>query len=302
MIPTTQTAPSAPRFAPARELRAPVRNRGVMARRQEDAELRRFAAGRDPVLRDRLVSAYLPLAYAQARRFRNGPVPLEDLQQVAALGLIKALDRFDPGRGAAFSSFAVPTILGELRRHFRDKTWEVRVPRDIQERAVRLERERERLSPGLGRAPTAAELAERMGCTTEDVVEAMEAANCRSGVSFDAPAGGDEEGRTLGEHLGGVDAGLAQAEASAMVASLLATLPEREQLVLRLRFHEDMTQAEIGVRVGCSQMHVSRILRATLRRLRLLEEGTPAAPAPRATGLVAGVRNDSIELARALAA
>ena len=105
-------------------------------RRLEDVELRRYAAGRDPVLRDRLVSAYLPLAMSQARRFRNGPVPLDDLQQVAMIGLIKALDRFDPDRGAAFSSFAVPTILGELRRHFRDKSWDVRVPRDLQERAA----------------------------------------------------------------------------------------------------------------------------------------------------------------------
>jgi RNA polymerase sigma-B factor len=277
--------------------------RGPARRRHDDAELRRYAAGRDPVLRDRLIRAYLPLAYSQARRFRNGPVPIEDLQQVAAIGLIKALDRFDPERGAAFSSFAVPTILGELRRHFRDKTWGVRVPRDLQERAVRLERERERLGPGLGRAPTAAELADRMGCTTEEIVEAMEAANSRAAISFDAPAvGSDDETRTLGERLGGVDAGFAQAESAATVASLLATLGEREQLVLRLRFHEDMTQSEIGAHVGCSQMHVSRILRAALGRLRLLEEGAPAAPAARATGLVTAVRNDSSELARSLAA
>jgi len=275
----------------------------TVSRAQQDELLRRYAAGRDPALRDRLVGAFLPLAYSQARRFRNGPVPIEDLQQVAALGLIKALDRFDPVRGVAFASFAVPTILGELRRHFRDKTWVVRVPRDLQERAVRLERERERLGPGLGRAPTAEELAERMGCSAEEVVDAMEAAHGRAAVSFDAPAAvGDDEGHTLGERLGGEDAGFEHAESVATVASLLATLPEREQLVLRLRFQEDLTQAEIGERVGCSQMHVSRILRASLERLRQLEDGALAAAPVRATSVAATVRNDSGELARALAA
>lgn len=280
--------------AGALAVRAPTRTR-----QREDRELRRYAAGRDPVLRDRLVRAYLPLAFSQARRFSRGPVPLEDLRQVAAIGLIKALDRFDPGRGTAFSSFAVPTIAGELRRHFRDKTWDVRAPRELQERAVRLERERERLSPGLGRAPTAAELAERMDCTAEEVVEAMEAANGRDAVSFDAPAAGaDEDGWTLGERLGFIDGGYARAESSAMVASLLATLPEREQLVLRLRFHDDLTQAEIGARIGCSQMHVSRILRAALEQLRGLDDRAPAGRSRK----LGAVQTDSASLARALAA
>ena len=288
--------------AGALAVRAPDGTRRAR-RHREDRELRRYAAGRDPVLRDRLVRAYLPLAFSQARRFSRGPVPLEDLRQVAAIGLIKALDRFDPGRGTAFSSFAVPTIAGELRRHFRDKTWDVRAPRELQERAVRLERERERLSPGLGRAPTAVELAERMDCTVEEVVESMEAANGRDAVSFDAPgAGSDEDGWTLGDQLGFIDAGYARAESSAMVASLLATLPEREQLVLRLRFHDDLTQAEIGARIGCSQMHVSRILRAALEQLRRVDDGSPAGRLAGGSRKLGAVQSDSASLARALAA
>ena len=253
-------------------------------RRYEPTDFRAYAENRDPRAAERLVRAHLPLANAVARRFdRGGRVPLEDLQQIAALGLLKALDRFDPGKGAAFSSFAVPTIQGEIRRYFRDFTWTVRPPRDLQERAVRIERERERLTSELGRGPTAAELAHRLGCTIEDILDAAEAAQARGSDSFDRPLGDDgEDAATLAERLGGEDPGFAAAEDSATVDGLLATLSERDALVVHLRFREDLTQAEIGRRVGCSQMHVSRILRDALAQL--TKHAQTGAPPPRARG------------------
>ena len=172
-------------------------------RRHEPADFRAYAEHRDPHARERLLRAHLPLANAIARRFDRGDrVPLEDLQQIAALGLIKALDRFDPDNGAAFSSFAVPTIQGEIRRYFRDFTWTVRPPRDLQERAIRIEREREQLTSDLGRSPTAAELAHRLGCTIEDILDATEAAQARSSDSFDRPVAADgEDAATLASGL-----------------------------------------------------------------------------------------------------
>jgi RNA polymerase sigma-B factor len=237
--------------------------------RRDAADFRAYAEHRDARARERLVRAHLPLANATARRFdRGGRVPLEDLQQVAALGLIKALERFDPEKGVAFSSFAVPTMEGEIRRYFRDFTWMVRPPRDLQERAVRVDREREQLTSALGRAPTARELADRIGCSVEDIIDATEAAQARGSDSIDRTLGADEDaGDTLGDRLGGDDPGFAAAEATATLDRLLDTLSERDALVLRLRFHEELTQAEIGARIGRSQMHVSRILRAALARV-----------------------------------
>ncbi len=194
-------------------------------------------------------------------------MPLDDLQQVAAVGLIKALQRFEPDRGAAFSSYAVPTIEGEIRRYFRDLTWMVRPPRDLQERALRIERERDQFTTNCGRNPTAAELAQELGCTIEDIVEATEAAQARGSDSLDRPLIADGDADTLGERLGSEDPGFAAAETAATLERLLAILPERDALVVQLRFGEDLTQAEIGRRVGCSQMHVSRILRTALAEL-----------------------------------
>jgi RNA polymerase sigma-B factor len=239
-------------------------------RRHELADFRAYADHRDARARERLIRTYLPLANAIARRFdRGGRVPLEDLQQIAALGLIKALDRFDPGNGAAFSSFAVPTMQGEIRRYFRDFTWTVRPPRDLQERAIRIEREREQLTRELGRNPTAAELAQRLGCTIEDILDAGEAAQARGSDSFDRELAADDsdDAHTLGDRLGAQDSGFAAAEATATLDGLLATLSERDALVVHLRFREDLTQAEIGRRIGHSQMHVSRILRTALAQL-----------------------------------
>jgi RNA polymerase sigma-B factor len=249
-------------------------------REREAADLRAYADHRDPRARERLIRLYLPLANAIARRFDRGRrVPLEDLQQIAAVGLLKALDRYDPAHGAAFSTFAVPTMQGEIRRYFRDFTWTVRPPRELQERAIRIEREREHLTNGLGRNPTARELAAQVGCTPEELLDASEAAHARSSDSFDRPASTHEgDAATLAERLGDEDPGFEAAEASATLDRLLNTLSERDQLVLRLRFRDDLTQTEIARRIGCSQMHVSRIQRAALAQLVQNATTTPSEP------------------------
>ncbi len=247
---------------------------------REAADLRAYADHRDPRARERLIRNHLPLANSIARRFDRGQrVPLEDLQQVAAIGLLKALDRYDPAHGAAFSTFAVPTMQGEILRYFRDFTWTVRPPRDLQERAIRMDREREQLTNDLGRNPTARELAAHVGCTPEELIDASEAGHARSSDSFDRPvATRDGDAGTLGERLGDDDPGFEAAEASATLDRLLNTLPERDQLVLRLRFREDLTQTEIARRIGCSQMHVSRIQRAALAQLVENATMTPSGP------------------------
>jgi RNA polymerase sigma-B factor len=249
-------------------------------RGREAADLRAYADHREPRARDRLIRDYLPLANAIARRFDRGQrVPLEDLQQVAAIGLLKALDRYDPAHGAAFSTFAVPTMRGEIMRYLRDFTWTVRPPRELQQRAIGIEREREQLTNGLGRNPTARELAAQVGCTLEELLDASEAAHARSSDSFDRPVTTQEgDAATLGERLGQEDPGFEAAESSATLDRLLNTLSEREQLVVRLRFREDLTQTEIAQRIGCSQMHVSRIQRAAVAQLVQNEITTRSAP------------------------
>jgi RNA polymerase sigma-B factor len=241
----------------------------MSSREREAEDLRAYAYHREPWARERLIRRYLPLANSIARRFDRGKrVPLEDLQQVAAIGLIKALDRYDPANGAAFSTFAVPTMQGEIRRYFRDFTWTVRPPRELQERSIRIEREREQLTNDLGRNPTALELSAQVGCTLEELLDASEAAQARTSDSFDRPMTTQEgDAATLGERLGDDDPGFEAAEASATLDRLFGTLSERDQLVLRLRFRDDLTQTEIGRHIGCSQMHVSRLLRAALAQL-----------------------------------
>ncbi len=255
-----------------------------MSRERDAADLRAYADHPEPRARERLIRKYLPLANSIARRLDRGQrVPLEDLQQMAAIGLLKALDRYDPALGAAFSTFAVPTIQGEILRYFRDFTWTVRPPRELQERAIRIEREREQLTNDLGRNPTARELAAHVGCTPEELLEASEAAHARSSDSFDRPATTQEgDASTLGERLGHEDPGFEAAEASATLDGLLTTLSERDRLVLHLRFREDLTQAEIARRIGCSQMHVSRIQRAALAQLVQNATATPSEPNARA--------------------
>ncbi len=220
--------------------------------------------------RAQLVERYLPLARQLARRYQHGDEPLDDLIQVASLGLLKAVDRFDPGRGVAFSSYAVPTIVGELKRHFRDRTWSLRVPRELQEMALRTDRAVARLAVDLRLQPTVPEIADALDCTEEQVLEALAAASAYRAGSLDAPRGGSDgdEGESVGEALGVDEAGFGDAETRATLQPLLARITKREQLVLRMRFAEDLTQAEIGARIGVSQMQVSRMLRQALARLR----------------------------------
>jgi RNA polymerase sigma-B factor len=239
------------------------------ARTREDRRLlERYHRNGDPAAREALVARFLPLARQLARRYQRGGEPLDDLVQVASLGLLKAIDRFEPDRPTAFSSFAVPTILGELKRHFRDRGWSVRVPRDLQEMAVRVERVAEELALELGRAPTPIEIGEHIGATTEQVLEAREAAGAYRAVSLDRPRDDDEEGDGMADTMGVEDPGFGLAEDAATVERLMTVLTDREREVLRLRFAEDLTQSEIGARVGVSQMHVSRLIRQAVARLR----------------------------------
>jgi RNA polymerase sigma-B factor len=241
---------------------------------QDRRLLERYHRQSDQAAREQLVQRFLPLARQLARRYQRGGEQLDDLVQVASLGLLKAIDRFDPARETAFSSFAVPTILGELKRHFRDKGWSVRVPRDLQELAVKVDRLGDEMSRELGRAPTAAEVGERVGVTPEQVLEAREAAGAYRAVSLDRPRGEEsEEGDPFAEAFGVEDPGFRQAEQAATVERLMTALSDREREVLRLRFEEDLTQSEIGARVGVSQMHVSRLIRQSIARLRAEAEG-----------------------------
>lgn len=211
--------------------------------------------------REEAVRRYLPLARSLAARYRAGTEPLDDLVQVASIGLLKAIDRFDPARGTAFSSFAVPTILGELRRHFRDRTWAVRVPRERQELYLRIERSRDQLTAALGRQPTVAELSARLGAGEEDVLRAIELDVAHHAVTLDGESGAELTPGTL-------DGGYERAEDRAVLAPLLAVLTPQESEIVRLRFAEDLTQDAIAARLGVSQMHVSRVLRRSLVRLR----------------------------------
>jgi RNA polymerase sigma-B factor len=234
---------------------------------QERHLFARYRRRHDPADRDALVQRFLPLAARLAQRYHRGAEPLEDLVQVASLGLLKAIDRFDPERGTAFSSFAVPTIAGELKRYFRDKGWAIKVPRDLQELALRVDRTTDRLVHDLGRTPTAVEVADALEITLEQVLEAREAATAYRADSLDRPAGDDQDA-TVVDTLGAHEPGYVQAEQSATLQAMMSALDDREREILRLRFEEDLTQSEIGDRVGVSQMHVSRLLRHAVARLR----------------------------------
>jgi RNA polymerase sigma-B factor len=243
------------------------------AQRQELREkLAAFAVSRDETLRDELVEAHLGLAEYLARRFSNRGEPLDDLVQVASLGLIKAVDRFDPGREVEFSTYATHTIVGELKRHFRDKGWAVRAPRRMQELYLRLGNVIGILSQELGRSPTIPELATEAGASEEEVLEALEAGQAYRFTSIDAPGSaggaGGEDGETLAAQLGDEDPEMAEAERRASLSPLLGQLPEREQTIIHLRFFEGLTQSEIASRLGISQMHVSRLLARSLEQLR----------------------------------
>ena len=219
--------------------------------------------------RERMIERYLPLADSLARRYRHTSEPLDDLTQVARLGLMKAVDRWDPDRGNAFSTFAVPTITGELQRHFRDRTWTIRPPRDLQELYIRVKRVRGQLYTELGREPNARDVAGAIGCDAEDVVEALAAGDAYAPRSLDAPAQTDEaDGLTGADLLADDGRHIARTVDAASLMQLADVLDDRSWEVVRLRFHEDLKQREIGDRVGCSQMHVSRILRNALTQMR----------------------------------
>jgi RNA polymerase sigma-B factor len=234
----------------------------------EESLWRRRTAG-DAAAREQLVERYLRLAQSLARRYARSSEPLDDLEQVACLGLVHAVDRFDPARGVAFSSFAVPTILGELKRHFRDRTWAVRVPREVRDNLTAVDRASETLSGELGRSPSAAEVAEATGLSVEQVIEARQAAHAYRCESIDRPAPGeDDDGMTLGDRLGFPDEALRRAEDGIALEQLAAlVLSRRDREVLRLRISEDLLQREIAARVGLSQMQVSRLLREAAHRL-----------------------------------
>jgi RNA polymerase sigma-B factor len=242
----------------------------------------RYGATRDPALREQLVMTYLPLARTIARRYQSPRVPTEDLVQVATVGLLKAVDRFDAERGVAFSSYAVPTMVGEVQRHFRDHTWGVRPPRDLQERAQRVLGANRTLSAELGRPPSAGEIAERLAVSLEDVVEALQASDARDATSLDRPRAIGEEGDTLADTIGSDDSEYERVEQAITADLLMTELDAREREIIRLRFQEDMTQSEIGERIGCSQMHVSRLVRGAIAKLNAAAESEPRSAVPSA--------------------
>jgi RNA polymerase sigma-B factor len=219
-------------------------------------------------VRDELVEMHLPLVEYLARRFRNRGEPLDDLVQVATIGLIKSVDRFDLERGVEFSTYATPTIVGEIKRHFRDKGWAIRVPRRLQELKLSLAKATSELSQKNGRAPTVAELATFLELSEEDILEGLESANAYSAVSLDAPDAGDDDSPAVADSLGSTDDALEGVEYRESLKPLLERLPPREKKILLLRFFGNMTQSQIAAELGISQMHVSRLLARTLAQLR----------------------------------
>lgn len=239
-----------------------------LARRTDEELLETHYRGRDLAVRDELVQRFMPFARKLAIRYIHSHEPLDDLIQVACIGLLNAIDRFDPEHGRPFTTFAAPTILGELKRYFRDKGWAIHVPRDLQERALAVSRNAERLSAELGRSPTVIELADALGCTLEQAVESIHAGDSYQLTSLDAPVAEDDEPRcSWGDMLGSEDDGFELAEDRQALATSWAELPPVERQVLGLRLVAGLTQREISRRIGCSQMHVSRLLRRSMLSL-----------------------------------
>jgi RNA polymerase sigma-B factor len=236
-----------------------------------DQLFERWRENRDLQARDELVQRFLPLARKLARRYVQSSEPYDDLVQVASLGLVKAVERFDPGRGFAFSSFAVPTIVGELKRYFRDTAWALHVDRGAQERARKISDAQHKLSNRTGRSPTVDELAQYLEISQEEVLDGLQTAEAYGAVSLDAPLAGeeDEESSRL-DSLGSIDRQLGLADDLTTIFGAARHLPAREREILYLRFSQDLTQSEIAAHVGISQMQVSRLLRRSLARLREL--------------------------------
>jgi RNA polymerase sigma-B factor len=227
----------------------------------------RWQQHRDEAAREQLVKRFLPLANKLAYRYRGPHEPIDDLKQVASLGLVKAIDRFDTTRGITFQSFAVPTILGELKRYFRDCGWVVHVPRRVQELSIKVEGASREMTASTGRVPTFAEIAQFLEVPVEDVLEALDAAHAHKPLSFESPNEGDDDSSRLGDSLGAIDGRFELVELGATIAQAAEQLTARERRVLALRFIEDRTQTEIAKDIGVSQMQVSRILRSSLDRL-----------------------------------
>jgi RNA polymerase sigma-B factor len=270
-----QEAPPTP---PARKVRhtalAPLQAR--LSGAESERLFREYFVTRDPALRERLVNAHLGLAASLASRFASRQESHDDLHQAALLGLLHAVDRFDPTKGVQFTTFAWATISGELKRHFRDRTWGVRVPRRVQELYLVTAEAMDALTNTLGRSPTIAEVAERIGASEEDVVEALEARTAYRLASIDSPvSGGAADSDDAGMQLGSVDPGFGVVEERSVLAGLVNQLPVREREIIHLRFNEELTQAEIAARIGVSQMHVSRLLSTSLAKLRTMA-ATPA--------------------------
>src|SRR3954465_9939995 len=247
---------------------------GVEATRRRSAEL--FAQLRDDdaaepdrdAARDGLVHLHLPLVEHCARRFRNRGEPFEDLVQVGTIGLLKSIDRFDLERGVEFSTYATPTIIGEIKRYFRDKGWAIRVPRRLQELRMQISTTSAELTQSLGRSPTPRELAERIGCSVEDILEGIESSNAYSTLSLDAGDGDEDGAPTMLDAIGVDDENLEHVETRESIKPLLDRLDAREKRILLLRFFKNMTQSQIAEEIGVSQMHVSRLLSRTLEELR----------------------------------
>jgi RNA polymerase sigma-B factor len=251
------------------------------AERYEKDLWRRLDSRRDQLARAELVRIHLPMARRMAGRYAGVVEPYDDLVQVASVGLLNAIDRFDVDRGIPFAGFAKPTIMGELKRYFRDKVWTIRVPRALHDRMGAVESATEELTEELSRAPTPAEVAARLTIKVDDVLETLAAKENRRPLGLDAPVGTDDgDGPATPEWLGEVDGGYELVEERLTVEKALPTLTRREREVLRLRFDEDLPQSKIAARIGCSQMHVSRLLRGTLGRLREETEDGLAATAP----------------------
>jgi RNA polymerase sigma-B factor len=248
-----------------------TRGTGIVSGGNEELQLFKRHQRGDLAAREALVRRFMPLARSLARRYDRSSEPFEDLLQVASLGLLKALDRFDPRLGHPFASFAVPTILGEMRRHFRDAGWSVHVPRGSQERALKVRDAQERLANRRGRAPTANELAEYLELSTEEIIDALQAIQAYESLSLDAPRpGATDEVTSYGDAMGAEDERYELVELDATVSAVLGRIPQRERQILRMRFVEDLTQTEIATRIGISQMQVSRLLRRSLDQLRTL--------------------------------
>src|SRR5437660_1805367 len=246
---------------------------GVPGHNDQQQLFARWAGRGDLQAREALVRRFMPLARSLARRYDRSSEPFDDLLQVSSLGLLKALDRFAPDLGHTFPSFAVPTILGEMRRYFRDSGWSVHVPRGAQERALRVRDAQERLANERGRAPTVNQLAEYLELDIEEIIDALQAIQAYEALSLDSPRpGGDDDVMAYGDAMGREDERFELVELDAKITAVLEHLPPRERLILRMRFVEDLTQPEIAARVGISQMQLSRLLRRSLDQLRALTQ------------------------------